>query len=145
MNWGWKIALAYIAFVALTLFMVFNSMQHDVNLVADDYYRQDLEYQQQIDRIQNTKGLSQPVHIALKGKELSLQMPADIDHFGVEGVVHMFRPSDFKMDRTIPIKLTDDRNQVIPLDDFAGGLWKVKVTWKSNGLEYFKEDNIVLR
>lgn len=145
MNWGWKIALAYIAFVVLTLFMVVNSMRHDVNLVADDYYRQDLEYQQQIDRIQNTKGLSQPVHIALKGKELSLQMPEDIDPFGVEGVVHMFRPSDYKMDRTIPIKLTDNRSQVISLDDFAGGLWKVKVTWKSNGLEYFKEDNIVLR
>ncbi|MCC5927618.1 MAG: FixH family protein [Cyclobacteriaceae bacterium] len=145
MNWGWKIALAYSAFVALTLFMVINSMNHEVNLVADDYYRQDLEYQQQIDRIKNTRRLSQPLHIALKGKVLSLQMPEDIDPRQVEGVVHMFRPSDFKMDRTIPLQLKEDRSQVIALDDYAGGLWKVKVTWKSNGMEYFKEDNIVLR
>jgi hypothetical protein len=44
-------------FVVMTLAMVVYFMGHKVDLVAEDYYKQEIEYQDQIDKIANTQAL----------------------------------------------------------------------------------------
>jgi hypothetical protein len=54
MNWGYKIAITFILFGALIIFMVVKSFQQNIDLVTDDYYQEELKYQQQIDKLENT-------------------------------------------------------------------------------------------
>ena len=53
LNWGWGIALAYSIFaLSLLGFLVF-ALRQDNSLVVEDYYQQDLDYQQRKDKVRN--------------------------------------------------------------------------------------------
>ena len=49
MNWGQKIILAYLTFIILLVVMAYQSFNTKVDLVAKDYYRQELAYQERIE------------------------------------------------------------------------------------------------
>ena len=45
MNWGNRIILVFVCFIAFILSMVTRAFQQDFDLVAEDYYAQELNYQ----------------------------------------------------------------------------------------------------
>ena len=49
MNWGYKILMVYVIFIAGILLLVFKSSSQNQDLVTEDYYEQELKYQQKID------------------------------------------------------------------------------------------------
>ena len=59
-NWGTGIVLAFIAFISFIMYFVISmntdkSLDHD--LVNEDYYKQELEFQNDIDKEKNAKTL----------------------------------------------------------------------------------------
>ena len=54
MNWGHKIVMTFIVFAAIIISMVVISMRQDVSLVAADYYKQELAYTEQMNKLENT-------------------------------------------------------------------------------------------
>ena len=59
-NWGTGIVLAFIGFIAFIMYFVISmninkDYQHD--LVTDDYYKEELEYQNDIDKEENANNL----------------------------------------------------------------------------------------
>ena len=58
MNWGKSIVLAFILFAVFIGVLVFVCVREDVSLVSKNYYKDDLEYQSQIDRVRNTDELA---------------------------------------------------------------------------------------
>ena len=74
MNWGWKIVVVYSGFVVMTLGMVFYFMGHKVDLVAKDYYKQEIEYQDQIDKITNAKSLDEPIGFEYTAAEKKIKL-----------------------------------------------------------------------
>ena len=59
MNWGNKIILAFTLFVIFLGVLVYRSVNNNVQLVAPDYYEQELTYQHEIDKLKNEKELKQ--------------------------------------------------------------------------------------
>ncbi|MGB1317661.1 MAG: FixH family protein, partial [Flavobacteriales bacterium] len=59
MNWGWGISIFYGSFVVFMLGMVTLAFQQDFDLVADDYYEQEIAYQGRIDQMNNAAEDSQ--------------------------------------------------------------------------------------
>ncbi len=140
MNWGYRIVLTFVLFIALIATLVVISMRQDVNLVAEDYYKQEIEYQDQIDRLQRTSELSQQPEITLNRQRESLLVALnqeDID----EGEIVFFRPSDSSKDRVVAISSVDHE---ISTGGWDRGLWTVKLHWVSNGKEYYTEQTITL-
>ena len=45
MNWGYKIILVYVLFVAGIVFLVVRSSMENTDLVTSDYYEKELKYQ----------------------------------------------------------------------------------------------------
>ncbi len=43
MNWGYRVALLYISFAGLIIFLVTKSVNEKVDLVTPDYYAQELK------------------------------------------------------------------------------------------------------
>lgn len=144
MNWGWRITLAYLVFVVMTLTMVFLAMRMEVNLVTEDYYSLDLEYQNQIDQKVNARKLETPMRIEQKNGQLSLTLPDSLDLQNTKGEIHMFRPSDYRKDKRMKLDFDQDRKQFFPLSDFESGLWKVKISWTNGAEAYFVENNIII-
>jgi nitrogen fixation protein FixH len=142
MNWGNRIVLTLVLFVGLIVTLVVISMNQDIGLVADDYYVQELAYQDQIDRIQNVKDLKvQPKVVSDKQTNTVVLTIKDKE---LEGEVHFFRPSDATLDRKFKLQLDVNGQQQFNTSDFEKGLWKVKINWKEAGEQYYSEHILIL-
>lgn len=144
MNWGWKIVLAFGLFGAFIGLLVFRSFQETIDLVSSDYYQQELDYQQQIDKIANDRSLNVPVTFSQQSQHLIVQFPNDLAA-EVKGKIQLFRPSDARNDQIIPIALNASQQQLIATDKLAQGYYKVKVDWSSNNMAYYSEKSIFIQ
>ena len=50
MNWGWRITIVYSLFALTMIGAVIYSTTLDVNLVEEDYYEKEVNYQQVINK-----------------------------------------------------------------------------------------------
>ncbi len=62
-NWGYKIVLVYSVFVAGILYLVVQSSRQQMDLVTDDYYAQEIRYQEKIDQSKRASALSEPIRL----------------------------------------------------------------------------------
>ena len=141
MNWGHKITLSFVVFIGIIITMVVISMKQDVGLVSADYYKQEIAYQDQIDRIKRTKDLESAPEIGINREFGLLEIKLPQKEIA-EGEVWLFRPSDDGEDRKYPMPSTGLIQ--IPIDDFIAGRWQVKVLWTHAALEYYVEEDIYI-
>ena len=139
MNWGWRIAIFYGTFVVFMIGMVVMSFRQDFDLVADDYYEQEIAYQGRIDQLTNAKDDHQKVMVSNSNGmvQLSFASPAQ------QVKIHFFRPSDDTMDFKVE-EASVDSELSVPIDKFSKGKYLVKVEWKDNGKTYFQEDDLFI-
>jgi hypothetical protein len=135
-NWGTGITLVYSGFVIFMLSMVFLCVKQEFFLVTPDYYAQELKYQHVIDGKANTDKLSEPVKISPGTKAVTVQFPAELKSIE-SGSMLFYRPDNAKHDMELPLK--DKLTYEVAGEKFVYGLYKVKMTWVSNGVSYFDE------
>ena len=75
MNWGYKIVVAFVIFAAFIGTLVGICVNQDISLVAKDYYRQEIAYQEQIDRMANHEALPEKPKVTYKGVREQLYLP----------------------------------------------------------------------
>ena len=145
-NWGTKIVIAYICFGIIIFSMVFISMKQDVSLVAKDYYKQEIAYGDQMNRISNFNSLDEPpsINFDRTSSRLTLEFPLALTVKINKGTIHLFRPSSADLDKKYNIKLNEKGDQTINLANLSNGLWKVKLNWTMDGDEYYHERTIVI-
>ncbi|MBA9078991.1 FixH family protein [Rufibacter quisquiliarum] len=138
------IITAFILFGSYIGFMVYGAMQSEVNLVSKDYYAEELAYSQRMKQLQETQQLEQPIHIvsAEMAEQLVIQFPKELAK--AEGIVHLFRPSDEKLDVVLKLELSPEGLQNINTASLAKGHWRVQVTGKLNGKEYYQAQDVTL-
>ncbi len=146
MNWGKGIILAFIGFFGVIFTLAYISMQQDISLVADNYYEQELAYEDQIERIKNTDGLTKKPAISVDKKQgqAKLKFPSELKGSVYEGSIQFFRPSSAALDQTFDILLDEEGFQTFDISRFPRGLWKVKISWKSKNREYYNEATMIL-
>lgn len=139
MGWGWRIAIFYGTFVVFMIGMVVMAFREDFDLVADDYYEQEIAYQGRIDQLTNASEDRQRVKVLLADGMVQLNFPSAAS----DVKVHFFRPSDENMDLKVEEAAVDSELSV-PIDKFSKGKYVIKVEWKSSGKTYFQEDNLFI-
>ena len=139
MNWGLRITLLYLGFVALILTLVGLTMRQKVDLVSKDYYQQELQYQQRIDRTANTSTLSAPPSCTIQGSNIVLTFPGELRGKEITGTILFFRPSDASKDRTVAISVDAAGTQAVPMAALSSGMYKMQLEWKAGTLEFYHE------
>lgn len=144
MNWGWKIAIVLAIYMTGIISVVWYTMTLDVNLVAEDYYQQELAYEEQIDRMKNSEALENrpTVNFSSDRNYVILTFPKEL--YPVKGLITFFRPSDFKQDRKFKLELDDENQQGFVTASLKPGLWRAKVLWEKDGKSYYDEFVIVI-
>jgi len=142
MNWGKWIVVSFILFAGLIGVMVAISMRQDVNLVSKQYYQDDLNYQQQLDRKNNTEALEEKPEIQLTSEQLEVRFPASISVDG--GTVKVFRPSSDKLDQYFGLKASSEPVQIFPVKALSKGAYRIKMTWIADGKEFYLEKFVVV-
>ena len=145
-NWGSGIALTYAVFALGTAGFVVFAMRQPVELVSADYYSQSQQYDRRIEARTNAERLGSQFGCAesADGKAVVLSLPA-AQRATAHGTVTLYRPSDVRADRVIPLSLDNRGVQEIGLTGLAAGFWRMRVAWTANGQPFYYERPVEVR
>lgn len=141
MNWGKGIAILYISFVLFIGFMIYLSTTQQYDLVTEDYYAEEINYQSKIDSKQKASQLTEELKVFLKEGSLVLEFPKEVNI--TNGTVKCFRPSNKEKDFEVPLSLKKQK-QHIPLSKFVKGKYVVKTNWQSEKETFYNEQIVII-
>lgn len=130
-NWGTGIVLAFIGFISFILYFVVrmnidDSTDHE--LVTDDYYKQELAYQIEIDAEKSASRMNARLKLTKTEQGLKLSFPESFDVKKISGKVSLYRPSNRHLDFDFPISLSNS-HLLIPDNRLLDGRWDITVKW----------------
>lgn len=143
MSWGYKIVIAYSMFVAGILFMVFRSSQQKFDLVTEDYYGKELQFQQQIDAAKRTALLSEKVKCAVQNDSLQVIFPQELSSKDIAGQLQLYYAADKAKDAVIPFTATGN-TAIFAVPAANKGSHRLLITFKAGGADYYFEETIFL-
>ena len=137
-NWGTGIVISIIAFISFIMYFVISmstnkKFSHD--LVTDNYYKKELEFQDQIDATKNAKLLAEDIQIVKFDKGLKIYFPKVFKN-NIKGKVFLYRPSNKQLDFEIPISITDNY-LLVPEKSLLDGRWNISCSVKHNKKSYY--------
>ncbi|WP_299100633.1 FixH family protein [uncultured Winogradskyella sp.] len=142
-NWGTAIVIAFVCFISFIMYFVISMStndKYDHDLVVEDYYGQELEFQADIDKENNSKNLNSNLTWKKTNEGIVITFPKDLAINSISGKVFLYRPSNKQLDFETPISLSN-HNLLIPDNRLLDGRWNLKIDWKYNTNSYlFKED-----
>lgn len=140
-NWGYKIVTFYVVFVIGIMVLVFKSASQKVDLVATDYYEQELKYQQKINARTNSGALSSPLIISCNKENVQIILPAEMKGKTVTANILMYCPSDNTNDHAVQLSTTDALFN-FNMKDGTKGLFVAKVNWSDEDKLFYGEQKI---
>ncbi|GAA4495897.1 hypothetical protein GCM10023172_08410 [Hymenobacter ginsengisoli] len=143
--WPYAIIATFVLFAGYIGFMVQRAMRTTVDLVSPDYYQQELRYQQRMESVARTAALPAPVQVQYEParQRLTLTLPPALAGQPVRGQVHFFRPSDQKLDFTLPFAPSGERPaQQLSTSRLQAGYWRLRLDFEAGGQQYFLEKEL---
>lgn len=144
MSWGTKIAVLYIGFILMIAFLIFRTTSQNVDLVSDDYYHQELEYQNRINQRAAEQQLSVHPVVSVKNGSVEILFPDSLMDLGVSGSAFFYRSSDAAKDVTVELNPDTRGLQVVSREVFAEGHYSVQLNWTSHGQVYYYESHLFI-
>ncbi len=144
MNWGYKIVLVFAVFISGILYLVVGSFSQNSDLVATDYYEQELKYQTTIDATVRANALSEKVKCSVEIDTLFITFAPEMKNIKLNATVWLYFIADKKKDIKKTIE-TSEGKTFIPLTAANKGLHDVKINWVAAGKEYYYEQKIFLQ
>jgi len=143
----WPTAIAVFFALAITFiisFIAFAVRQRE-DLVSADYYEREVRYQSQLDSMNRSHAVATKTVVTFEptGPTIIITLP-EAQTPGVTGSIHLYRPSDARLDRELPLTLAADGTQRLDAKNMAEGLWKVRVKWNANGQDYFLDQPVIV-
>lgn len=144
--WPWAIVLTFVLFISGTVSLVVMACSQKVELVSQNYYEQELQFQGQLDRMNRTSQLAMPAQVSYEPvrKLITISLPPEHRGHKVTGEIALYRPSAAGQDRHLMLQ-TDERGlQNLNAASLGTGLWKLRLSWQVDGREYFHEQQLVI-
>ncbi len=141
-NWGTAIVLAFIGFIAFIMYFVISMLTNDKyehDLVVENYYQQELKFQESIENEKNANNLSEQITWKKTTEGMLITFPKNINANEINGKVFLYRPSNKHLDFEMPISLSN-HTLLVPDNRLLDGRWNLSVEWELNKTKYlFKE------
>lgn len=143
-NWGTGIVIAFVLFISFILYFVIKTSTdttYEYDLVAEDYYKDELEYQNQINKLENAKKLKVNVLFETTQEGVLITFPKEIPPKEIQGLVSLYRPSNQILDCEIPLSLSKS-SLLIPKKVLVGGRWDILIDWSYKDTKYLNKKSI---
>lgn len=138
-NWGTGIALSFTVFCGLMIYMVVQSFQTDFFLVSNQYYVDELKYQERIDELERTKNTE--ILISQVVAESALRFTIDTDK-RISGQIHFYRPDNALLDHIVKF---NDNNIAVEKSELTPGRYIAKISWLDHDKSYYQEKELIIR
>jgi len=143
-NWGAGIVIAMVIFMSFILVLVIKmSVDKDYNydLVIEDYYKEELAFQKEIDGEQNLTDLSEKIIFNKVVEGCLVKFPSEIEASKINGTVYLYRPSNKNLDFELPLVLSGT-DLLIPANRLLDGRWNIRIKWTYENVDYIYKKSI---
>jgi hypothetical protein len=139
MNWGLRIVLVYLGFIAMILTLVVKARSEKIELVTPDYYAQEIVYQQRIEALTNANALSDTLKVTATKEWVTVELPPECLGQIENGMLRFYRPSDASLDQSQAF--TTESSVIVQntRSNLPSGLYVVQCSWRTNNKAYYME------
>lgn len=143
-SWGHGILIALGAFMIFILGMIFYFTQTMQNseLITEDYYQEELLYQQVIDAKKRADALAEKPEVFLDSEGILIIFPQQERDLQDLKLI-LFRTDDKNLDIKTDFSLNDKNQYLIPKKVLAKGSYTLKLMWKKNKESYQMDYDIL--
>lgn len=139
MNWGKSITLVMIAFIALMTYFFIRAMNNPSDLVREDYYAAELEYDKTINALNNAQKKGYLVDYKQQGDSVVFNINGMQNEF--ESKIFLMRPSNKKLDYQIE---TTTKGCAISMSNLVNGKYKLTWQWNEEEINYRIEKDVFI-
>lgn len=139
MNWGTRIVILYSTFVVGILFLVIKSTYQKWDLVTEDYYGEEIKYQQKIDEMSNVKALSEKPTIKVDNQKVVLAFPSSLAAKQPAGKINFYKAADKTQDFSVDIKLSPEGTQIVDVPKNYFGKYNAQLNWSAGDKKYYQD------
>lgn len=144
MNWGNKLIVVFLLFAILIGTMVYKSFQSKPHLVSEDYYKDELRYQDKIDGMANTAKISDVI-VAQDSAFVTIYLPKELNGNKIEGEAWFYCKTDENKDKKFPLEVDANGKQSILKKQLSKTNYQVKLSWKVGAVNYYIEKEITIK
>lgn len=140
MNWGKGIVIVLGSFIVFIGVLVSILIGQKVDLVSEEYYQEEIAYQNEIDAISSGNDLDSLI-VSQKEGQLVIQFAKNIQPDSV--IVKLWRPNDKKLDQSYTV--TGTEVFLIPLKDLHQGNYDVRCEYWTGQKNYLQKTQVAIR
>ena len=137
-TWGHGIALALACFIGFILYLIFIFPigKQTSDLVSDNYYQDELEYQKVIDAKKNADQLAQKPFFAQLPYGIRIAFPKETIDAGQQVHYELYSINDKEKDKKQNVNLDNNNSFLVPKEMLSTGSYILKVRWKKSDIDY---------
>lgn len=143
-NWGSGIAIVIIVAASAMIFLVYQSMQVNFDMVSNNYYADELVHNQKMTAQDNAKKLATPIEINQTTQYFIIKFPLETIGNIQQGTIKFYRPSDATKDIHVPISLDKEGIMVVDKKQMINGLYNIQIEWDMNKQSYLYTDDFII-
>jgi len=128
MNWGKGVAIVLGLFIVFIGFLAFTLIRQKVDLVTDEYYKEDMAYQGEIDALDAGFKLKE-LQVSQRNGQLIVEFDQNITSDSV--IIDLWRPNDKKLDKSFSVKGT--HLFMLPLQEIESGSYELRCQYWKDG------------
>lgn len=141
LNWGHALIAVFLAFGTMIGYLVYSCTQTNFDLVSQEYYKDELAYQQVIDGANRANALSSKASLVRGDGSFTLRMPAEFQGKKVKGTVWFYCTAAAGKDRKVNFESFADapveiRQSLLP------GNYTAKIGWYADDRYYYTEQSL---
>lgn len=140
MNWGKGIIIAMGAFMSFILFMAFTLMSKSTDLESEDYYKKEIEYEQEMNALKNASQLKEHAKIDLTEEYVLVVLPTKEQVSNVH--ITLFRPDNKKKDKLLNEK--NSKTIMIAKNTLLKGRYNIAIKYEVNGKKILQKEEIMI-
>lgn len=142
MNWGYRILFAFLLGAAFITFLVVRSFGVHTDMVEENYYSKELQFDNQIHAVANLSGHPDAVHITQNGKQIVLQLAPAFASQLDSGTLLFYFAANAKSDQRINLQKSTDGTYLVNCRGWKKGKYVAKLSFSSQGKSYYKEETL---
>lgn len=139
--WPLGIILTFVVFISGTVGLVVMACMHGTDLVNANYYDQEIKFQARIDSEARAHQAGANVSYDKIARHIVIALP---DTKSVTGQIQLYRPSAAGLDKEFKLEPSPNGIQTLDAAGLPPGLWKIRVSWNSEGRDYFMDQKIII-
>ena len=142
--WPYGIIATFVVFGLGMTTLVTIAAKHPEDLVSDNYYEHELQYQNQIDGTTRALAAGAAIRYDTIARQAIITLPVVQLAQKLTGTVVLYRPDSPALDRTVELKPSANGTQTVSLSQFAQGPWRLKIAWQAGGQGYYLEKELIV-